>query len=134
MLTSTATTIKGHLPLGATSSRRRKADAPPPKGYALAPRPVDPSYASEHRRMKPVMDVVRASDDLKPISAGFEVYVKNKLAAKVTWAWHEDREEIIGLNLVMFITTKTGKKKVTKRIQQAFLRAEMTMPEIVEEA
>jgi hypothetical protein len=59
--------------------------------------PKNPSYTSEHLRMKPVMDVVRRSKDCKPISAGFEI--QGEVQARVTWVWHEEREEIIGVNI-----------------------------------
>lgn len=60
-------------------------------------RATPPSYVSEHMRMKPVMDQVRKSQDCKPISAGFEI--QGEVQARVTWAWHDQKEQIIGVNV-----------------------------------
>lgn len=77
------------------------------------------SYASEHLRMKPVMDVVRRSQDCKPISAGFEI--QGEFPVRVTWAWHEEREEIIGVNIETDHPFELAEQKVKVLFTQAGL-------------
>lgn len=85
--------------------------------------PPASSYASEHLRMKPVMDVVRDSDDLRPISAGFEVYAGGGLAAKVNWRWRHASERIIGLDVRLF--NGANRKQIAERLKAVFDTAEI---------
>lgn len=83
--------------------------------------PPSSSYASEHLRMKPVMDVVRASEDLRPISAGFEVYVDGRITARTNWRWNHASERIIGLDLRLF--NDANAELVEDRIGKVFQAA-----------
>jgi len=80
--------------------------------------PPASSYASEHLRMKPVMDVVRGSEDLRPISAGFEVYADGGLAARVKWRWRHASERITGLDVYLF--NGANADQVAERLKAVF--------------
>jgi hypothetical protein len=116
--------IKGRLvPMGGEEPEN---STPQNTSFRVIPSvsPLSPpasSYASEHLRMKPVMDVVRASEDLRPISAGFEVYVDGRITARTNWRWNHASERIIGLDLRLF--NDANAELVEDRIGKVFQAA-----------
>jgi hypothetical protein len=96
-----------------------------------APRETS-SYTSEHMRMKPVMDVVRKSQDCKPISAGFAIQQEDKTIAEITWRWNHATEKIIGLNARLITKLSNHQRLLVNRtIIGIFSQAHMSMPEIL---
>jgi hypothetical protein len=90
------------------------------------------TYTDEHLRMKPVMDVVRKSQNCKPISAGFAIQQEDKTIAEVTWRWNHATEKIVGLH-VRLITELSNHQRlfVHQTIAGIFAQAEVLRPEIL---
>lgn len=101
--------------------------------------PPAPSYASEHMRMKPVMDKVRADPQglLRPIAAGFKVFCSPEdhpdgeyapkspaLVATVHCRWAD--ETITGLDIRLDNPADIG--WVNAKIRKLFAQADMDMP------
>jgi hypothetical protein len=90
------------------------------------------TYTDEHIRMKPVMDVVRKSQDCKPISAGFAIQQEDKTIAEITWRWNHATEKIIGLNARLITKLSNHQRLLVNRtIIGIFAQAHMSMPEIL---
>lgn len=123
--------IKGRLvPVGGEED---EDEFPPPKTlpFRAIPSvgPLSPpasSYASEHLRMKPVIEVVRDSEDLRPISAGFEVYADGGLAARVKWRWNHASQKITGLNVRLLPGANAD--QVEARLKAVFETADFLPP------
>jgi hypothetical protein len=107
-------------------------------------RPAPSCYADEHRRMKPVMDLVRKTRLFEPISAGFRLYCTHRtsglalakrkfsgsrsLVIAVTWLWNHENEKIIGLEASLANTADLPWAR--EKIAELFKKAGMEMPPI----